>query len=999
MERQALILSQVHDSIITTDLTGTIQDWNHGAERITGYLAEEAIGKHIALLYFDEDRGSIDERVLSPLRQLGQLQLEMRNRHKSGQEIYLRLSLSLLRDESGQPSGMVGVATDITEQKLADKALHESEERYRSLAEAMPQIAYTTGPDGKTQFVNHHWQTYSGLTPDSCQDFNWMNWIHPGDADALMALWMESINRGQPFQAEYRLRGRDRGYRWQLGRALPVRDGSGQVGQWVGTVTDIHDRKVAEEALAQSEERFRLAVLAFEGVLYDWDVAANSVHRIGDLESLIGAAPDAADSSQQWWADRIHPDDRECVNAAIHGMLNSSRNTVDLEYRLHHANGAWIHVSDRGYAVRADDGTLVRVVGSMCDITARKELELELKSTNERLARQSRVFHIITEAIIAADGAQCVTYCNPAAERLYGVHQADIIGRPLSALGGYRWLKPEDGDRASTELKSRGTWSGDSIHVLNNGSQVIVNSTVTLLPPELGGGTVAVIRDVTASKAAELELEKRAAQLARANQDLLHFAYAVSHDLQTPLRTISNFSQLLALSHQGKLGPEGNDYIDWIVGAANRMDIMLRDLVTFAQAAGSDIDPRKQVDLEAALAAALDILRGQIDESQAVVEHDPLPTIQGDAGQCSALFQNLIGNSLKYRKAGCSPVIRISAERTGDTYQISVRDNGIGFEPRYADRIFGVFRRLHSHEYAGTGVGLALCRRIVERMGGRIWAHGEPGQGSIFTFSIPVGGDVSGTPPAEISPAPAEPGSEQRYLDELFQILDCAQAIVRKLDGTISLWTARSEHIFGWSKTEALGANADQLLGTQYPVPRKEIEAALLREARWSGELKKRRKDGATVWLASQWLLHRDGSGRPESILEVYTDITELKSMQRDLKWTLERFEAALEASPVVVFTQNLDLRYTWIHNPALGYSPGEVIGSSESDLFERAEDVARLVEIKRAAIESGTPRREAVQILDHGALKWFDLSVTPQLENGKIVGIIGTAIDITDRK
>jgi PAS domain S-box-containing protein len=479
--RQALILSQVHDSIITTDLTGNIQTWNQGAEQITGYLAEDVLGKHIAFLFFEEDRNSVAARVLEPLAQVGRLQMELKNQHKSGREIYLRLSLSLLHSESGQASGVIGVATDITEQKQVERALFESEERYRSLANSIPQIAYITSPGGKTEFVNQHWQRHSGLSPDSCRDFDWMSWIHPDDANALMTLWMESVHRGEPFQAEYRLRSKDGSYRWQLGRALPVRDASGHIVNWAGTVTDIDDQKNAE-----------------------------------------------------------------------------------------------------------------------------------------------------------------------------------------------------------TEL---------------------VRST---------------------------------AQLRRANQDLLHFAYAVSHDLQTPLRTIRSFSELLALSHRGKLGAESDDHINWIVGAASRMNTVLNDLVKFAQAAGGEIDPNQKVDLEAALSDALQNLQAEIEESHAVVNRDPLPTIPGEVGMFSAVFQNLIGNSLKYRKTGCSPAIRISAKRTGDSWQISVRDNGIGFEPEFAERIFGVFRRLHGQEFAGTGMGLAICQKIVERIGGRIWADSEPGEGAVFTFSVPA---------------------------------------------------------------------------------------------------------------------------------------------------------------------------------------------------------------------------------------------------------------------
>jgi PAS domain S-box-containing protein len=292
-------------------------------------------------------------------------------------------------------------------------------------------------------------------------------------------------------------------------------------------------------------------------------------------------------------------------------------------------------------------------------------------------------------------------------------------------------------------------------------------------------------------------------------------------------------------------------------------------------------------------------------------------------------------------------------------------------------------------------------------MGGRIWAESTIGHGAVFTFSVPAHRDAGACVGRFIGVTAAAPSASttqttspsEREIDELFQILDLAPAIVRRLDGTISIWTGSSERILGWSKADALGANADELLATEYPVPQKQVEATLLREGQWAGELKKRRKDGRSAWFACQFLLHRDGSGRPESIVEVYNDITELKSTERDLKLAFERFGAAIEASPVVVFTQDLELRYTWIHNPALGYLPAQVIGLTDFNLFERPEDAARLTAIKRAVIEDGTPRREAVQIRDCGVLRWYDLNVKPQFENGVIVGVLCTAIDTTDRK
>ncbi len=917
LQRQAHILRQVHDFIITTDLNGAIQDWNRGAEQITGYPASEVIGRHISLLYFEEDRADVGTRVLGPLLQLGHLELEVRNQHKSGREFFLRLSLSLLRDEAGAACGMIGVAADITDQRLAERALRDSEELYRCLAEAMPHIAYTTGPDGKTQFVNQHWREFSGIAPERCLDFDWMTWIHPEDAPALMKLWLECVRTGALFQTEYRLRSSSGQYRWQLSRAVPVRSASSQITQWVGTLTDIHDRKSAEDALRLSEERFRLAVQAFEGLVYDWDLHSGAVQRIGSLESFIGVSAHEAAPDNQWWRQRIHPDDVDRIYAAINAFLASGQKIFQTEYRLLHAHRGWINVCDRAYAVFGPGGTPLRLVGSACDITERQRLEEDVKLQRDRLAYQAAMLAATTDAVIAIDAGHRILYCNPAAERFYGFESQDVLGQSLSDVISYLWLRPEDEQVSRLALDSSGSWSGENIHVSKNGVQTVVHSTVSVLPLELGGGRIAVIRDVSDRKREENDLARKAAQLARSNDDLLHFAFAVSHDLQTPLRTISSFSQLLALRNQGRLDGESDEFIRWIVDAAGRMGTMLRDLVHFAQATGGDIASVGEISLAAALNTALENLRGQLEECGAVITHNQLPAVSGELGKFAAVFQNLVGNSLKYRKPGIPPKIHISAGSSGDNWLISVSDNGIGFEPQYAQRIFGVFQRLHQDDYAGTGIGLAICKRIIERYDGQIWATATPGQGAVFSFLIPApkSGDVDSPPSPHHATASLDPGHSpvanpvsrervafDRHFDEFFQVLDYANALVRRLDGSITTWTTGCQTLFGWAKQEALGRKVGDLLKTVYPNSVGEIEAELLKNGTWTGELRKSRKDGQIVRLGAQWFLYRDGSGRPQSVVEVFNDITELRTAEEALLRGIEQRDLALRAGKMGVW-------------------------------------------------------------------------------------------------
>jgi chemotaxis family two-component system sensor kinase Cph1 len=224
--------------------------------------------------------------------------------------------------------------------------------------------------------------------------------------------------------------------------------------------------------------------------------------------------------------------------------------------------------------------------------------------------------------------------------------------------------------------------------------------------------------------------------LARSNAELEQFAYVASHDLQEPLRMVASYTQLLARRYQDKLDADARDFIAYAVDGATRMQALIADLLNYSRI-GTRGKPFRPSSSEAVLERVLAGLRLMINESGATLSHDPLPTILCDDVQLGQLFQNLLVNAIKFRTE-IPPLIHISAERKGNVWTFSVRDNGIGIAPEYAERIFMIFQRLHSkNEYPGTGIGLAVCKKIVERHGGRIWVNSQPGSGATFFFTIP----------------------------------------------------------------------------------------------------------------------------------------------------------------------------------------------------------------------------------------------------------------------
>jgi light-regulated signal transduction histidine kinase (bacteriophytochrome) len=271
-----------------------------------------------------------------------------------------------------------------------------------------------------------------------------------------------------------------------------------------------------------------------------------------------------------------------------------------------------------------------------------------------------------------------------------------------------------------------------------DGSEFPVEISLSPLVSDEGMLVSSTIRDVTERKQTEDALKRSAADLARSNAELEQFAYVASHDLQEPLRAVSSCVQLLQQRYQGQLDARADELITHTVDGSIRMQTLIHDLLAYARVStrGRDLEP---IDSEIVLNEALSNLATVIQESGGVVTHGPLPTIVADPTQLRQVFQNLIGNAIKYRGER-PPEVHIDVEHRAGEWQFTLRDNGIGIDPQYFERIFGIFQRLHTRrEYPGTGIGLALCKKIIERHGGRIWVASKPEEGSTFCFTIPDG--------------------------------------------------------------------------------------------------------------------------------------------------------------------------------------------------------------------------------------------------------------------
>jgi signal transduction histidine kinase len=433
---------------------------------------------------------------------------------------------------------------------------------------------------------------------------------------------------------------------------------------------------------------------------------------------------------------------RDDPEGHIQDRLAKARATDHLTSRLEHRrpNGTVL-------ALRRTPLPCGGFINTYTNITQRKKAE---ESADRNAAILQATIDNMADGVRVFDKDLRLTMWNRQVFELFGF-PADFakIGTSYGTFLDYTIQRGDygsDPDRETLDAKlarAKNPTARDIEQELPNGR--IVEKRRNPMP---GGGFVSTYVDVTERRHAERAMAKQAKELAlaseelkRSNDELQQFAYVASHDLQEPLRMVGSYCQLLQRRYQGKLGADADEFIGFAVEGAKRMQRLINDLLLYSRV-GTKGKPFAAMPMQQVLASALANLAVAVEEAQAEITHDPLPTVWGDDVQLTQLMQNLLGNALKFRDE--LPVrIHIGIERDGALWRIRVQDNGIGIQPQYADRIFMIFQRLHTRqEYPGTGIGLSICKKIVERHGGRIWVEPAPAKGTVFMFTLPASGDM-----------------------------------------------------------------------------------------------------------------------------------------------------------------------------------------------------------------------------------------------------------------
>ena len=371
-------------------------------------------------------------------------------------------------------------------------------------------------------------------------------------------------------------------------------------------------------------------------------------------------------------------------------------------------------------------------------MSASGEVPSEKRKMTIGLAELAAIVESSDDAIISKDLNGVVTSWNRGAERIFGYSKQEMIGRPIAILSS---LERADEMPRILEQIARGepTEHFETTWRTKEGRDIYISLTVSPIRDSQGLviGASNISRNITERIMAEREQRRQAELIARSNADLQHFAYAASHDLREPLRTIVVYSQILERQLGSNLDAESAASMTAIVAAAGRMAQLIEGLLEYSTAVEVGPSNVGEVDTELALAAAIANLQGAIDDNQAVITHDPFPAVPGNQLQFVQLFQNVISNALKYRGKD-APAVHLSAKRQGDAWRFSIRDNGQGIAPEYHAQIFELFKRLHGQDHPGSGIGLATCKKIVNQYGGRIWVESQPGKGATFLFTVPA---------------------------------------------------------------------------------------------------------------------------------------------------------------------------------------------------------------------------------------------------------------------
>ncbi|GAB4527591.1 MAG: hypothetical protein OHK0046_45520 [Anaerolineae bacterium] len=760
----AVILDSIPDGITAQDVSGRPVFANTFAAFLTGYPSIDVmINTPVTDLQrkyemFDEDSNPLGYSALPRHhvfrhRETASLTFKMQFKDTKDEK-WISLTSSPVFDAQGNVKLAVNVFRDITQDVETQRELL----RYAAIVQNSNDAIIGKSLDGIITSWNPGAEQIYGysaadaigqpitlIVPDS---------IHLRELELL-----ERLRQGERIQHYETKRVHKDGHLVSISLTIsPIRTPNGQLVGYSTIERDITERNRLHDLLALEQRKLTTILNTIPGIVYqgsgDEDAGVQRMDYISRYaEEMLGyslnewKAHEELGAPVNFWKKIIHPDDWEFT-------IQKANETYKLgipgpvPFRVITKDNRILHVEAYNAVITDQNGERVGTSGVVLDVTERRQREQEIIRLTSLIESQRQRLNAIIRNVPGiiydvtfnvADSSQTLNYISDYAEKMVGYPPNEWYGN----FGLWEEIiEPEDWQAALEEARTafEEERPGNAQMRLRNssGETLFTEAFFNFTMEETGEvRQYGVLMDITRRKAAEDTLNEYMEELRRSNEELEQFAYVASHDLQEPLRMVTSYLQLIERRYADKLDADGREFIDFAVDGASRMKLLINDLLTYSRVQ-RNTDEFTTVSLENVLARVTKLLQVTISETNAEITHDQLPDVVGLEGQMFQLFQNLISNALKFR-GEAAPQIHISVQRDKRYWHFSVRDNGIGIAPEYQERIFVIFQRLHTRDqYAGTGIGLAICRKIVVKHGGKIWVESQPGEGSTFHFTVPI---------------------------------------------------------------------------------------------------------------------------------------------------------------------------------------------------------------------------------------------------------------------
>ena len=733
-----MMLSSFADFAYAFDRDGRFLYANRPLLELWGLTLEEALGKNFFdLKYPDEIAARLQRQIQEVFATGERIADETAYTSPCGVAGYYEYIFSGVIGIGGTVELVAGATRDVTTRRAEREHLVQLEARYRGLLEAAPDAMVVVDTDGEIVLLNVQAENQFGYSRDELIGQPVKGIIPEGFAERLIADGTRTAAEAlaQQIGTGIELIGRRRDQsEFPIEIMLsPLESAEGIL--VTAAIRDITVRKDAERHLAQMEGRYRglleaapdgMVVVNGRGEIVLLNARAEKQFRYW-RDELIGQKVKRI--IPNGFAERLIADGTRTAAEALAQQIGTG-----IELTGKRKDGSEFPIEIMLSPLQSDEGVLV--TAAIRDITARKEAENRLGQVE---GRYRGLLEAAPDGMVVVNQAGEIFLLNAQAEKQFGYRRDELVGQKVTNIipEGFAERLIADGTRTAAEALAQQIGMGIELNGLRrNGSTFPIE--IMLSPLESAGETLvtSAIRDITVRKEAEANLVVKIEELNRSNEELEQFAYVASHDLQEPLRIMASYTQLLSKRYKGKLDSDADEFIAFAVDGVNRMQRLIQDLLTYSRVGKTGLE-LLGVPSDRALQQALLSLSGAVEESGALVTHGPLPEVVADEVQLVQLFQNLVGNAIKYQGAGV-PHVHISAAKNGaPKWMFSVQDSGLGIESQYFERIFGMFQRLHKRdEYDGTGMGLAICKKIVERHGGTISVESEPGHGSTFHFDL-----------------------------------------------------------------------------------------------------------------------------------------------------------------------------------------------------------------------------------------------------------------------